>query len=119
VTAGRATAPHDLALLTRLRALALAAGPGVREGRMFGCPALLVGRRMPGCVVGDEAGLRVPEAQADLARRSGRARPFAPYGKRPMREWIAITGDDAGLESVADLLRAAAECAASHDAGPR
>lgn len=116
----RATVPaHDMALFARLRAAASQAGPPVRDGRMFGCPALYVGRRMMGCVFGDEVGLRVPAAVADAARASGRARHFTPHGRAPMREWIAIGAGGAGLDAAADLVRAAAAFAAENDASGR
>jgi len=83
---------------------------------MFGSPALFVGRRMLGCVLCDVVGLRVPEGLADAARSAGRARHFTPYGKRPMREWIAIDGSAAALESAADLVLAAVVFAGENDA---
>jgi len=102
---------HDMALYSALRALALAASPGLREGRMFGCPAIFIGRRMAACVLGAEIGLRIPEDLAEAARAAGRARAFTPYGKPPMREWIALDLTPETLPVAADLIVAAMEFA--------
>ena len=107
---------HDLESFARLEAMASDTAPGLRKGSMFGSPSLFVGRRMLGCVLCDVIGLRVPEGLADAARLAGRARHFTPYGKRPMREWIAIDGSAAALESATDLVRAAVVFAGENDA---
>jgi hypothetical protein len=49
---------HDPALWNALPTLAKASAHDLREGRMFGTPALYVGKRMACCVVGREVGLR-------------------------------------------------------------
>lgn len=98
---------HDMALYEALCALAFAVSPEMRKGRMFGAPAVYVGRRMAGCVFGAEVGLRVPAEVAALARQSGRANAFTPYGKRPMREWIALDLAAGELCAAADLIAAA------------
>lgn len=98
---------HDMALFAALRALAFSLAPDLREGRMFGSPSILVGRRMAGCVLGPEIGLRIPAALATAARAEGRARAFTPYGKPPMREWIALDLPADRLHEAADLVAAA------------
>ena len=98
---------HDHVLFDAVIALAASINPTIRRGSMFGSPAIYVGRRMAICVHGTELGLRVPE---NLARRSiedGRATSFRPYGKAPMREWIALGGGLNALEGRDDLLQAA------------
>jgi hypothetical protein len=102
---------HDQVLFKELKALALSCAPDLREGRMFGCPAIYVGRKMACCVLGSEVGLRIPAAMADEARDSGRARAFTPYGKRPMREWIALDLPPKRLHAAADLIEGAIEFA--------
>jgi hypothetical protein len=102
---------HDPVLFKELKTLALSFAPDLREGRMFGCPAIYVGRKMACCVLGSEVGLRIPAAMADEARASGRARAFTPYGKRPMREWIALDLPPKGLRAAADLIKGAIEFA--------
>lgn len=98
---------HDMDLFAALRRLAHASAPDLRDGRMFGCPALYVGRKMACCVMGNEVGLRVPASTADEARTTGRARAFTPYGKRPMREWIALDLPPSGLHRASDLINLA------------
>lgn len=106
---------HDQALYRTLRALAFAVSPDIREGQMFGAPAVFVGRRMAACVLGAEVGLRVPAELAASACRSGRSRAFTPYGKRPMREWIALdlTADE--LSGASDLIAAAVSFARANN----
>lgn len=87
---------HDKALFERLKAAASQSGFDVTAGVMFGSPALFLGKRMIGCVFGSSIGLKVPEPVAARARAEGAARPFRPYGKSAMREWIEIDGDALG-----------------------
>lgn len=107
--------PHDMALYGALRALAFISTPDLREGRMFGSPSLYVGRRMAACVLGAEVGLRVPATLAESARASGRAQTFTPYGKAPMREWIALNLDPDRLSEAADLIAAALDFARTNN----
>jgi hypothetical protein len=108
--------PHELQLYGALRALALVSAPDLREGRMFGVPALFVGRRMAACVLGAEVGLRVPAKLAEFARASGRARAFTPYGKAPMREWIALDLTPDRLAEADGLIAAALDFARRNNA---
>lgn len=73
---------------------------------MFGCPALYVGRKLALCVYADRIGMRVPEAVATRAKLTKRAGAFTPYGKKPMREWIAVTAAE-DLAEFQDLFGAA------------
>ena len=73
---------------------------------MFGCPALYVGRKLALCVYEDRIGMRVPEAVATRAKSTKRADTFTPYGKKPMREWIAVTAVE-DLAEFQDLFEAA------------
>jgi TfoX/Sxy family transcriptional regulator of competence genes len=107
MTAAPQRPAHDRGLFDALRTLALAEAPDLRTGQMFGCPALYVGRTMAACVLGRQVGLRVPEAVASAACASGRADAFTPYGKRPMREWIALATTAQELPRSADLIAAA------------
>jgi hypothetical protein len=103
--AGRNT--HDTALFEVLLAESRQLDQGVREGRMFGCPAVYHGRKMAACVYGEQIGLRVPEAIAADSIRAGRATAFRPYGKPAMREWIQINPRHSKLAAYRDLLGAA------------
>lgn len=93
---------HNVNLYTELVDLVSEWPIPVREGKMFGCPALYVGRKMALCVYEDSVGLRVPEEIAVHAKSSRRAVCFTPHGKKPMREWIAIEPAD-GLREYQDL----------------
>lgn len=98
---------HDSDLFEAMFALLATLEPEVRRGRMFGCPAAYVGRRMAACVFGAEIGLRVPAGIAGAALGAGRAVPFRPYGRPAMREWLALAGGQAALEGHQDLFAAA------------
>ena len=58
------------------------------------------------CVYEDSIGMRVPEAVALEAKAASRASAFTPYGKKPMREWIAVNALD-DLSEFHDLFDAA------------
>jgi TfoX/Sxy family transcriptional regulator of competence genes len=104
------TTTHNAALFTELEALCAQGPIMTRAGKMFGCPALYVGRKMALCVYEDSIGMRVPEAVALEAKAASRAGAFTPYGKKPMREWIAVdTPDD--LSEFHDLFDAALQFA--------
>lgn len=76
--------------------------PQARAGVMFGAPALYIGRKMAGCVLAGEIGLKLPADSAAATIASGRAKIFTPYGRKKMREWIAIAPKD--LAACDDLL---------------
>jgi hypothetical protein len=97
-----AGARTDDPLFTALLAQARLCNPEARAGAMFGSPAVFVGRKMAACVLDGKIGLRVPAALAAASLSEGRAAPFRPYGKAPMREWIEIDGD--ALIEQGDLL---------------
>ena len=97
---------HNMNLYTELVGLISELSISSREGKMFGCPALYVGRKMALCVYEDCIGMRVPENIAIKAKSLQRAVPFQPYDKKPMREWIAIEPTD-NLNEFEDLFLAA------------
>lgn len=107
MTVGVKSDGHDVALYQALLKLAFTEPTDLREGQMFGAPAIYVGRRMAACVLGGEVGLRVPAGVAAYARNNGRARAFTPYGKSPMREWIALDLSPDQLSDASDLIAAA------------
>lgn len=108
---------HDRALFDAALARAALFHPAIRRGSMFGSPAIHVGRRMAICVHGAILGLRVPETLARRSIEDGRATPFQPYGKAPMREWIALCGGLSALEGQTDhLLQAALTFAEQNNA---
>ena len=62
----------------------------VRSGQMFGQPGYFVGRRLFACVYGDGVALKLPaEALAGL-NGSPECRPFAPWNRGPMRQWVLL-----------------------------
>lgn len=107
--------PHDHDLFESLLAFARSADPDVRSGSMFGCPAIFQGRKMAACVFGEEIGMKVPRTLAVSVLTNGRAAPFTPYGRKPMREWISVRGPADELPRVEDLLKAALVYAKQND----
>lgn len=101
------SATHNMPLFERLLSLSEALSSEARAGRMFGCPAVFVGRRLAACVYQQEVALRVPAELAEAARSTRRARSFTPYGKHPMREWIALDVSVQDIPMATDLLEAA------------
>lgn len=97
---------HNMNLYTELVGLVSELSISIREGKMFGCPALYVGRKMALCVYEDCIGMRIPENIAIKAKSLQRAVPFQPYGKKPMREWVSIVPTD-DLNEFKDLFLAA------------
>ena len=104
-------AAHDADLFAALADVAEMLQPGVRSGAMFGCPAIYVGKKLTVCVYGERLGLKVPESLAIEAKAAGRATPFQPYGKPPMREWIEVAPQDGDLAPFQDLIQAALDYA--------
>ncbi|MFV0373953.1 TfoX/Sxy family protein [Microbacterium sp.] len=106
---------HDLELYEQLAEHVEALAPDVTRRRMFGSPALCVGRKMAVCVFGDAMGMRVPQPLAAEALESGRALPFQPHGKSRMREWVMITGGEDAIEPNSDLILAAVDYARANN----
>lgn len=85
---------------------------GARTGHMFGHPALYADRRLAVCSYGSGLGLKLPADRVGELIASGRAVPFQPYGKPPMREWVywpVTTSDD--VDELEDLIAEAMEFA--------
>ena len=108
------TSRHDTALYEALVAFCSDGPTAIRRGKMFGCPALYVGCKLALCVYEDRIGMRVPEAVATRAKLAKRAGAFTPYGKNPMREWIAVTAAE-DLAEFQDLIEAALRFAEQSD----
>ena len=62
---------------------------GVRLGKMFGLPAVYVGRRLFACLIEDGVIVRLPDAVAKRELKAG-ARPFNERQRpgKPMGAWI-------------------------------
>lgn len=98
---------HHKAPFDAVLARATFFSPAIRRGSTFGSPAICVARRMVICVHGTALGLRVLETLARRSIEDGTAILFRPYGKAPMREWIALGGGLSELAGRDDLLWAA------------
>jgi hypothetical protein len=63
---------------------------GVRRGKMFGLPAIYVGRRLVICLMEDGIAIRLPE---DLARRELREKKAKPLSSRghAMGRWVVYS----------------------------
>lgn len=63
---------------------------GVRLGKMFGLPAIYVGRRLVTCLMEDGIIVRLP---GDLARQEIQAKRGKPYSRRgrEMGSWVMYT----------------------------
>jgi TfoX/Sxy family transcriptional regulator of competence genes len=76
--------------------------PAVRERRMFGGLAFLIGGHMACGIIGDELVLRLGERGADAALDEPHVRPMDFTG-RPMRTMVYV--DPAGIASPSALRR--------------
>jgi len=56
---------------------------GVRRGKMFGLPAIYVGRRLVTCLMEDGIIVRLPEDAARREIRAKKGKPFSPAGREP------------------------------------
>ncbi|MCG3187197.1 MAG: hypothetical protein IOMNBAOH_01794 [Rhodocyclaceae bacterium] len=83
---------YSMAYLEVIRSL-VQDHPDVRKGWMFGLPAFFVGGKIFACLYENGIGIKLPDAEAARALACPGVRPFQPYGKKPMREWIQIDRD--------------------------
>jgi hypothetical protein len=60
---------------------------GVRPGKMFGLPAIYVGRRLVACLIEEGIIVRVPEDLARAEIRAKRGRPYSARG-RAAGSWV-------------------------------
>jgi hypothetical protein len=78
---------------------------GAERGHMFGHPALYARGKLAVCVYGDGIGLKLPAERVAELLESGRAKPFQPYGKSRMRDWVHLSaGSAAALDEVAAVI---------------
>jgi hypothetical protein len=92
--------------------------PDSAGGRRFGSEALRVGGSIVAMLVQGRVVLKLPRERVEALISAGDGAPFDTGRGRPLREWVALTGDPAGddrlLREALDLARARAE-----DTGPR
>ena len=79
-------------------------------GRRFGSEALRVGGSIVAMLVQGRVVLKLPRDRVEALIGAGNGDPFDNGRGRPMREWVALTGDPAGD---AGLLQEALEFARS------
>lgn len=60
---------------------------GVRRGKMFGLPAIYVGRRLVTCLMEDGIAVRLPEDVARREIREGKGKPLTSRG-HAMGRWV-------------------------------
>ncbi|MDV6330032.1 TfoX/Sxy family protein [Asticcacaulis sp. 201] len=111
--------PHDPERFSQLLAEAQKIVADCRPGKMFGSPAVYVGRRMAACVFGNEIALRVPAQVATRALDAGSAIAFQPFGRSPMKEWISLKDPDALIEHLTLLAEALNFASANATPPPR
>jgi hypothetical protein len=86
---------------------------------MFGLPAFYAAGRLFACVHGEGVGLKLPEAMVEELVEMPGVRPFQPYGRPPMREWVQIDREDSqDYADDMDLLLTAMTFAAGAGAPP-
>lgn len=81
---------HDRDLFDAVRIHVSELVPAIREGTVFGYPAIFIGRHVVLCVYGSGIGIRLPPDYARRLVESGDAFYFQPYGRSVMREWVEI-----------------------------
>mgnify|MGYP001824236156 CR=1 FL=1 len=92
---------YDEALASRIRSL-LAERDGVREQKMFGGLAFLVGDKMAAGIIGDDLMVRVGPDAYDEALAQPHARPMDFTG-RPLKGMVYVA--PAGIGTEPDLAR--------------
>jgi hypothetical protein len=86
--------------------------PDSAGGRRFGSEALRLGGSIVAMLVQGRVVLKLPRERVDALISAGDGEPFQDGRGRPMKEWVALTGDpdaDRGLlEEALDLARSRA-----------
>jgi hypothetical protein len=82
--------------------------PSDEGGRRFGAGAIRLGGSIVAMLVQDRVVLKLPRERVDALIAAGAGAPFDAGRGRPMREWVALTGDPADDEA---LLREALDLA--------
>ena len=88
------------ALLTHVRAL----DDAIREGTLFGYPAIFIDGRVAFCVYGSGIGIRLPARFGQLLVDRGDAFYFQPYGRSLMREWVEMRVSRDRLDEITHVL---------------
>ena len=87
--------------------------PDSAGGRRFGSETLRLGGTIVAMLVQGRLVLKLPRERVEALVAGGDGEPFLDGRGRPMREWVAVTGDPAGdralLEEALDLARSRAQ----------
>jgi len=70
---------------------------------MFGFPAYYTRGRLFACAYGEGVGVKLPEAMVRALDGAPGFRPFQPYGKCRMKQWLHVRNDR--LKSPAEARR--------------
>ncbi len=70
--------------------------PGSDGGRRFGSDTLRLGGSIVAMLVQGRVVLKLPRERVEALIADGYGEPFDNGRGRPMREWVALTGDPAG-----------------------
>lgn len=95
---------HDRALFEALLAHVRLLDDAIREGAIFGYPAIFINDRVALCVYGSGIGMRLPAAFAHLLVDRGSAFYFQPYGRSVMREWVEMRVPRDRLDEISHVL---------------
>jgi hypothetical protein len=69
--------------------------PQERGGRGFGSEALKVNNRIFAMLVSGQLVVKLPRTRVTELIETGRGQPFDGGKGTPMKEWVALTGDEA------------------------
>ena len=87
--------------------------PDAAGGRRFGSEAIRVGGSIAAMLVQGRMVLKLPRERVEALVAAGDGAPFHDGRGRPMREWVALTGDPAGDRALVgealDLARSRAQ----------
>lgn len=95
---------HDRALFQALFTHVRTLDDAIREGTVFGYPAIFIDDRVACCVYGSGIGIRLPAGFAQLMVDRGRAFYFQPYGRSLMREWVEMRVPRDRLDEITHVL---------------
>ena len=88
--------------------------PGVQRKKMFGYPCAVLGGYMFMSLHGDKLVLKLPDAEREQLLAHEGVEPFEPMPGRPMREFVAVSGELAGDHAAIEpWIEAALQYAAS------
>ncbi|PVX85534.1 hypothetical protein [Paraburkholderia unamae] len=87
------------ALLTHVRTL----DDAIREGAVFGYPAIFIDDRVACYVYGSGIGIRLPAGFAQRLVYRGSAFYFQPYGRSVMLQWVEMRVSRDQLDEITDV----------------